>query len=165
MIGDGMLIALAALIVYVATALMFAVWIVAQALLALLLTIGPLIILALLFDYMRGWFDRWIAAMLLMVLVTMTADLISAVVLKVIFGAMNALPITGQATQDTLNLLGVAMVVVVLAGALALLPAVLQFLAAAAGAPAMNHAQRLLSAAVYRPAASIATGSLRRVAK
>jgi type IV secretory pathway VirB6-like protein len=123
---------------------MFLVWIVAQALLQILLTVGPIIILALLFDYMRGWFDRWIAAMLLMALVTLATDLITSVILKVIVGYLNPLSPTGQATQDAFNLLGVAIVVIVLSSAVALLPVVLQFIANAVGAPAMSAARNLI---------------------
>jgi TrbL/VirB6 plasmid conjugal transfer protein len=159
-IGDGILIALAALIVYIAVAMMFAVWIVAQALLGILLVIGPLIILALLFDYMRGWFDRWLAAAAMLVLVTVVTDLIAGLVQQIVLQAINALPSTGQSTQNTLNLVGIAMIVVVLSAAISLLPLLIQFLAGAAGAPAMNQARTMLSQYVYRPASAAATGAV-----
>ena len=86
---DGPIIAICFLIVFFATALMFTVWLIAQALLQLLIVLGPLIVLGVLFDHTRGWFDRWLSAMTLMVFVTLAADLITSIVLKVIVGAMN----------------------------------------------------------------------------
>jgi type IV secretion system protein VirB6 len=126
---DAIIIGICAFVVYLGTSLMFLVWIVAQAVLQILLTLGPIIILALLFDYMRGWFDRWIAAMLLMALVTLATDVITSVILKVIVGYLNPLSGTGQASQDAFNLVGVAVVVI----------------ANAVGAPAMSAARNLIA--------------------
>jgi type IV secretory pathway VirB6-like protein len=147
---DGPIIAICFLIVFFATALMFTVWLIAQALLQLLIVLGPLIVLGILFDHTRGWFDRWLSAMTLMVFVTLAADLITSIVLKVIVGAMNTLPLTGtgtQATQDVFNLVGITLVVFVLSSTVAILPAVLQHIAAASGTPAMNHARQWLGGA------------------
>ena len=147
---DGPIIAICFLIVFIAIGLMFTVWLIAQALLQLLIVLGPLIVLGILFDHTRGWFDRWLSAMTLMVFVTLAADLITSIVLKVIVGAMNTLPLTGtgtQATQDVFNLVGITLVVFVLSSTVAILPAVLQHIAAASGAPAMNHARQWLGGA------------------
>ena len=166
---DGPIIAVSFIIVVFATALMFTVWLIAQAILQLLIVMGPLLILAILFDHTRGWFDRWISAMMLMVFVTFTADLVSSLVLKVIIGAMNALPnLSGatEATQSVFNLVGIALVVFVLASAVAILPRVAQHIAAASGAPEMGHASRWLGGAasaatrgVGRAAGAVARGA------
>lgn len=147
---DGPIIAICFLIVFIAIGLMFTVWLIAQALLQLLIVLGPLMVLGILFDHTRGWFDRWLSAMTLMVFVTLAADLITSIVLKVIVGAMNTLPLTGtgtQATQDVFNLVGITLVVFVLSSAVAILPRVLQHIAAASSAPAMHHARQWLGGA------------------
>ena len=147
---DGPIIAVCFLIVFIAIALMFTVWLIAQALLQLLIVLGPLMVLAILFDHTRGWFDRWLSACMLMIFVTLAADMVTSIVLKVILGAMSTLPFSSdsaQATQDVFNMVGIALVVFVLASAVAILPRVLQHIAAASGAVSMNHAQRWLGGA------------------
>ena len=63
---------------------------------------------------------------------------------------MSTLPFSSdsaQATQDVFNMVGIALVVFVLASAVAILPRVLQHVAAASGAVSMDHAQRWLGGA------------------
>jgi type IV secretion system protein VirB6 len=147
---DGPIIALCFLVVFIAIGLMFTVWIVAQALLQLLIVLGPLLILSLLFNATAGWFHRWVSAMMLMAFVTLAADMISSIVLKVITGAMNTLqisPTAAQSTQNVFNIVGIALVVFVLASAVAILPIVLQHIAAASGVPVMDRASQWLAGA------------------
>ena len=56
---------------------MFTVWLIAQALLQLLIVLGPLMILGILFDHTMGWFHRWVSACMLMIFVTLAADMVS----------------------------------------------------------------------------------------
>jgi type IV secretion system protein VirB6 len=166
---DGPIIAICFLVVFVAVALMFTVWLIAQALLQLLIVLGPLMVLGVLFNHTRGWFDRWLSAMMLMVFVTLAADMVSSIVLKVILGAMNTLPFSGaatQATQNVFNIVGIALVVFVLSSAVAILPRLLQHIAAASGSPAMHHAQAWLGGATSAAGrgASRAAGAVARTA-
>ena len=106
---DGPIIAVCFAIVFVVLGLMFTVWLIAQALLQLLIVLGPLMILGILFDHTDGWFHRWVSACMLMIFVTLAADMVSSIMLKVIIGALNALPFSGaavQATQNVFNLGG-----------------------------------------------------------
>jgi type IV secretion system protein VirB6 len=162
---DGPIIAVCFLIVFVAIGLMFTVWIIAQALLQLLIVLGPLIILSLLFNATAGWFHRWVSAMMLMVFVTLAADMITSIVLGVITGAMNTLQVSGtaaQSTQNVFNIVGIALVVFVLSSAVAILPTVLQHIASASGVPVMDRASRWFGGAAS--AAGRATGTAVRAA-
>jgi TrbL/VirB6 plasmid conjugal transfer protein/Transglycosylase-like domain len=145
-IVDGFLLGISTLIVLVFVALMFTVWMVAQVLLALLLTLGPLFFLALLFQYTDGWFYRWLNVLAAVVVATLAVDLLSSVIVGVILTYINTMPTAGgQASGATVGLIGVAGVVVVLSMTIAMLPRVLGFIAAAAGIPAMNGPQAVIT--------------------
>jgi type IV secretion system protein VirB6 len=145
-IVDGFLLAISTLVVLVFVAMMFTVWMVAQALLALLLTLGPLFFLALLFQYTDGWFYRWLNVLAAVVVATLAVDLLSSVIVGVILTYINTMPTAGgQASGATVGLIGVAGVVVVLSMTIAMLPRVLGFIAGAAGIPAMNGPQAVIT--------------------
>jgi hypothetical protein len=145
-IVDGFLLGLSTLTVLVFVALMFTVWMIAQALLALLLTLGPLFFLALLFQYTDSFFYRWLNVLAALAVATLAVDMLSSVIVGVILTYINTMPTAGgQASGETIGLLGAAGVVVVLSFTIAMLPRVLGFITAAAGIPPMNGPQAVIT--------------------
>lgn len=149
---NGLLILGSAIIIIGASVLLFAVWLIAQALIEVVLILGPILLLGLLFDYTRGLFDRWIGALILLGLVTFCADMLSALFLGVVTNAFNRIAPTNSALADCLNLLAVGIVIAVLAAVLVILPRLLEHMAAAAGAPAMSRMHQWMVSNVYQPA-------------
>jgi type IV secretion system protein VirB6 len=144
MILIGLMIVGSALVIGLALAVLYAVWLVAQALLEIVLIEGPILLLGLLFEYTRRLFDSWVGALILLVLVVFSADMLSALFVGVINAALGAVAPTNSALADGFNLAAVALVVVVLAAALVILPRLLEHMAGAVGAPAMSGMQQAL---------------------
>lgn len=148
---DGSLLAGSLIVVVVAMVVLFCAWIVAQALIELLLVLGPVLLLGLLFDYTRSLFDRWVSTLILFILVTFTVDMLSALFLGILTAALAQVSPTNSAMADVWNLVGVAIVVLVMAGSLSVMVYLLQSIAQVGAAPRMDWAQRWLARNLYQP--------------
>lgn len=154
LVFDAIVLGLALVVIWGTEAIMFAVFIVLQALLAIAVCLGPVIILAVLFDYLRGVFDRWIGVLITLSLGTLAVGIVVNLVMSLVTQTFNRLQ-TGT-TADILILACVSMVVAVLAGAVALLPVVVDRIGGGAGVPHMHYAHRWLTQNVYNRAGQAA---------
>lgn len=153
---DYLLILFSILVVFGALCLMFVVWIVAQALMEILFILGPILILGLLFEWTRQFFDRWLGALVMLALISLAANLLPPLLMTVITAALNQIGPTNTALVDAENLFCVSLVTLILSAAVALLPRLLETIAAASGSPSMSHAHNWLSRNVYsRPGQAV----------
>ena len=160
---DVLVVSVGFVVVLVFTALLFGVWFLIQSLLVILLMLGPIFVLGLLFDYFRGWFDRWIGALLGLCFASVATTVLTQLMLNIMNGYLQSLPaVQSSATQAAMNLVGIIGIVVVMAVSTALLPILLQSIAATTGLPGMGHYAALL-AWVGRGAARGAAGTAGRV--
>ena len=142
-IYDGMLIVLSLAIVGCALVLMFAVFLVVQTLLGVVVAVGPLVILGYLFDYTKKIVDGWIDVLVTLSIVTLGIDIVLELLLKAITTALNGLTLSGASTTQLAQLLGVSLVVLVLSAAVVILPRVVERIGNGVGVP-MDHARRWL---------------------
>jgi len=153
---DYLLIAFSIVVVFAALCLMFVVWIVVQALMEILFILGPILILGLLFEWTRQFFDRWLGALVMLALISLAANLLPPLLMTVITAALNQIGPTNTALVDAENLFCVSLVTLILSAAVALLPRLLETIAAASGSPSMSHAHNWLSRNVYsRPGQAV----------
>jgi type IV secretion system protein VirB6 len=165
-IYDGLLIVLALAIVGCALVLMFAVFLVVQTLLGVVVAVGPLVILGYLFDYTKKIVDGWIDVLVTLSIVTLGVDVVLELLLKAITTALNGLALSGSANNQLAQLLGIALVVLVLSAAVVILPRVVERIGNGVGVP-MDHARSWLrgvpaarSAAYGAGSAPVQSGSL-----
>lgn len=165
-IYDGLLIVSALAIVASALVVMFAVFLVVQALLGVVVAVGPLVILGYLFDYTKKIVDGWIDVLVTLSIVTFGVDVVLELLLKAITTALNNMTLTGSMNSQVQQLLGVALVVLVLSAAVVILPRVVERIGNGVGVP-MDHARRWLrgvpaarSAAYGAGSAPVQSGSL-----
>jgi type IV secretion system protein VirB6 len=144
---NSAIIVVAVVLIYGALTLMFAVILVTNILLQLLITLGPLLIAGLAFDYFRGVFDRWISSLITLSLVTLSADIVGTVFAGVIKAALGVVTVSGEPMTDCIQLLSVAIVTMTMAAGLLVLPRILEAIAASAGAVSMAGAHRMLTGA------------------
>lgn len=137
-IYDGMLIVLSLAIVGCALVAMFAVFLVVQTLLGIVVAVGPLVILGYLFDYTKRIADGWIDVLVTLSIVTLGVDIVLELLLKAITTALNALTLTGSSTNQLAQLLGISLVVLVLSSALVILPRVVERIGNGVGVP-LDH--------------------------
>jgi type IV secretion system protein VirB6 len=142
-IYDGMLIVLSLAIVGCALVLMFAVFLVVQTLLGVVVAVGPLVILGYLFDYTKKIVDGWIDVLVTLSIVTLAVDIVLELLLTAITTALNGLALSGSANNQLAQLLGVSLVVLVLSTAVVILPRVIERIGNGVGVP-MDHARRWL---------------------
>jgi len=155
-IYDGMLIVLSLAIVGCALVAMFAVFLVVQTLLGIVVAVGPLVILGYLFDYTKKIVDGWIDVLVTLSIVTLGIDIVLELLLKAITTALNALTLSGSSTNQLAQLLGISLVVLVLSSALVILPRVVERIGNGVGAP-MDHVRGWMRGqTVVRSSAAIA---------
>ena len=142
-IYDGILIVLSLAIVGCALVVMFAVFLVVQTLLGVIVAVGPLVILGYLFDYTKKIVDGWIDVLVTLSIVTLGVDVVLELLLKAITTALNNMTLTGSTNSQLQQLLGVSLVVLVLSAAVVILPRVVERIGNGVGVP-MDHARRWL---------------------
>jgi type IV secretion system protein VirB6 len=142
-IYDGILIVLSLGIVACALVLMFAVFLVVQTLLGVVVAVGPLVILGYLFDYTKKIVDGWIDVLVTLSVVTLGVDIVLELLLKAITTALNDLTLTGSSDNQLQELLGISLVVLVLSAAVVILPRAVERIGSGVGVP-MDHARRWL---------------------
>lgn len=142
-IYDGLLIVLALGIVGCALVLMFAVFLVVQTLIGVVVAVGPLVILGYLFDYTKKIVDGWIDVLVTLSIVTLGVDVVLELLLKAITTALDGLTLSGSANNQLAQLLGVSLVVLVLSAAVVILPRIVERIGNGVGVP-MDHARRWL---------------------
>jgi type IV secretion system protein VirB6 len=147
MFVDGFVVAIAIAIVYFVLGLMFAIFLILQALTSIMLVLGPVFILGLLFDYFRGVFDRWVFVMIGLGAATLAVDVLVTLVLGVAYNALSAMPNADTMTA-IFNLLSFAEVVVVLGVAIVLLPPLMQLIMSSSGAVSYAAAGAVAARAV-----------------
>jgi len=140
-IYDGILIVLSLAIVGCALVVMFAVFLVVQTLLGVIVAVGPLVILGYLFDYTKKIVDGWIDVLVTLSIVTLGIDVVLELLLKAITTALNNMTLTGSTNSQLQQLLGVSLVVLVLSAAVVILPRVVERIGNGVGVP-MDHARR-----------------------
>ena len=144
---NSAIIVVAIVLIYGALTLMFAVILVTNIVLQLLITLGPVLIVGLAFDYFRGVFDRWISSLITLSLVTLSADIVGTVFASVIKAALGVVSLSGEPMIDCIQMLSVAIVTMTMAAGLLVLPRILESIAASAGAVSMAGAHRMLTGA------------------
>lgn len=115
--------------------LMFFVWLTAQALTGLVLVLGPVLILGLFFEFTRRIFNAFFEILIYLALVTLAADLMAGIFTQVISQAMNSVAnsnSTGTAAIESLS--GIALVTLILAMAVAVMPYLLDRIGVGAAA-------------------------------
>jgi type IV secretion system protein VirB6 len=145
-IYDGILIVLSLAIVGCALVVMFAVFLVVQTLLGVVVAVGPIVILGYLFDYTKKIVDGWIDVLVTLSIVTLGIDIVLELLLKAITTALNNMTLTGSTNSQLQQLLGVSLVVLVLSAAVVILPRVVERIGNGVGVP-MDHARRWLRGA------------------
>ncbi len=79
-----------------------------QILTEVLFLIGPLLCLALLWDYTRHLFDLWISALIHLALTAFVSVILTSVVLKLVIQSVNAVTKANGGLSETQSLLGIA---------------------------------------------------------
>ena len=147
---DAGLFVIAFIIVYGAELIMFGVWFVSQVITQILLIIGPILVLALLSEYLSEIFVKYIKILLLMALVAFVVNIMAVLALQVMSGALNAISPNSAAGALVVATFDAAIAIAAMAAAVVVLPRVLEHLAGAAGVPSMATAGNALRAAVSR---------------
>lgn len=135
---------LAWLLLVVFISFMFAAWLSVQILLAIALMLGPIFVLGWLFDSFNSWASRWVNACLMLGAAEVATTSVTAFFLNVINGYIGQVQSVG--TNGTYNLIGVVAIIISLGTATAALTRLVQFIAAAEGAPSLGGFQRFISA-------------------
>jgi type IV secretion system protein VirB6 len=153
---DGILIIVSVTIVACALVVMFAVFLVVQTLLGIVVAVGPLVILGYLFDHTKKIVDGWIDVLVTLSVVTLCVDIVLELLLKAITTALNDLALSGSVDNQLVELLGVSLVVLVLSSAVVILPRVVERIGNGVGAP-MDHVRGWMRGeTVVRSAAGMA---------
>ena len=116
-------------IVACALVMMFAVFLVVQMLIGVMVVIGPIIILAWLFDYTRKIVNGWIDVLITLSLLTLTINVLVELLVSAIGTALTATQLSGPATDQLLDLLGISLVVLVLSASVLVLPRIIERIA------------------------------------
>ena len=142
-IYDGILIVVSLAIVACALVIMFAVFLVVQTLLGVVVAMGPLVILGYLFDYTKRIVDGWIDVLVTLSIITLGVNIVLELLLKAIMTALNDLAFPQSIQDQLVALLGVSLVVLVLSAAVVILPRIVERIGNGVGVP-MDHARRWL---------------------
>jgi len=116
-------------IVACALVVMFAVFLVVQMLVSLAVVIGPLLLLAWLFDYTRKIVNGWIDVLVTLSLLTLVINVLVELLVSAIGTALTNTRLTGPATDQLMELLGISLVVLVLSTSVVVLPRMLERIA------------------------------------
>ncbi len=108
---------------------MFAVFLVVQMLISLAVVIGPILLLAWLFDYTRKIVNGWIDVLITLSLLTLAINVLVELLVSVIGTALTSTQLTGPATDQLMDLLGVSLFVLVLSASVLILPRVIERIA------------------------------------
>jgi hypothetical protein len=166
MFVDAGFLILAGIIILGADGIMFGVWFVAQVISEILLVLGPLLVLTLLSEYLSEMFVKYIKILLLMVLITFAADLVTFLALQIMIAAFNQISQASTATAMITDVVAVALAIVGIGTAVMALPRILEHLAGAAGAPSMATTANALRAAASRiPGVGTAAGGAASASK
>ena len=147
---DAGFFVIAFIIVYGAELIMFGVWFVSQVITQILLIIGPILVLALLSEYLSEIFVKYIKILLLMALVAFVVNIMAVLALQVMSGALNAISPNSAAGALVVATFDAAIAIAAMAAAVVVLPRVLEHLAGAAGVPSMATAGNALRLPVSR---------------
>ena len=134
---NALIILVAIVLIYVGLTLMFIVVLITNILMQLVITLGPLLMVSLAFDYTRAIFDRWMGSLIMLSLVTLGADIVGSVFAGVIKAALGVVTVSGEPLTDCIQLLSVAIVTMTMATGLLVLPRILESIVGAAGATLM----------------------------
>jgi hypothetical protein len=160
---DAGLFVIAFIIVYGAELIMFGVWFVSQVITQILLIIGPILVLALLSEYLSEIFVKYVKILLLMMLIAFVVNIMAVLALQVMSGALNAISPNSAAGALVVATFDAAIAIAAMAAAVVVLPRILEHLAGAAGVPSMATASNALRAAVSRvPGVGTAIGAAAR---
>jgi len=116
-------------IVACALVVMFAVFLVVQMLISLAVVIGPILLLAWLFDYTRKIVNGWIDVLITLSLLTLAINVLVELLVSAIGTALTDTQLTGPATDQLMELLGISLVVLVLSTSIVVLPRMLERIA------------------------------------
>jgi type IV secretion system protein VirB6 len=162
-IYDGILIVVAVSIVACALVVMFAVFLVVQTLMGVVVAVGPLLILSYLFDYTKKIVDGWIDVLVTLSLITLAVNIVLELLVAAIMTVLNNTTLSGATDTQLQQLFGVALVVLVLSTAVVILPRVLERIGNGVGLP-IDHARHwlrgepALRSAAYGAGAAAALG-------
>lgn len=105
---------------------LFAVFIIVQALIGIVIVIGPILILGYLFDYTKRITDGWISALITLSILSLVVDIVVLVLVAAVNTIFSNLVLTGNFQQNLETMLGGAAGIVVIALAVAVLPRVIE---------------------------------------
>ncbi len=140
---------------------LFAVFMIVQILLAIVIIIGPLLILGYLFDYTKRITDGWISALITLSLLSLVIDIVVLILVNVVDQIFNNLSFTGNYAQDFQTLIGGTAGIVVIALAVSVLPRVIEAIGGgvAVGLGLENSGRWLRGASLFTPNSSGKAGS------
>lgn len=133
---------------------MWAVWFLSQAFTEILFIIGPVIALALLWDYTRHLFDNWLSELIHLALLSFAAVVVADLTLKLMIGAYSSVASDSGATAAR-SLLGVSLAIFGLGCAVAGLPMVLSHISRGAMSSSLIWRQSGAQAAANTPSAAV----------
>ncbi|MDD2859728.1 MAG: type IV secretion system protein [Acidiphilium sp.] len=128
-IVPGLELMLAEAVAVLALAFLFAVFVIIQTLLGIVVVIGPLMILGYLFDYTKRITDGWISALVTLSVLTLVVDIVVLVLLAAVQIIFSNIELTGSFAQNLEAFFGGAVGIVVIALAVAVLPRVIEGIA------------------------------------
>lgn len=135
---------------------LFAVFIIVQTLLGIVIIIGPLMILGYLFDYTKRFTDGWISALITLSLLSLVIDIVVLILVNVVSEIFGNLSFTGNFALDLQTLVGGAAGIVVIALAVAVLPRVIEAIGGgiAVGIGLENSSRWLRGSSLFLPNSS-----------
>ncbi|MDD2860000.1 MAG: type IV secretion system protein [Acidiphilium sp.] len=151
----GETIALAAL------AFLFAVFIIVQTLLGIVIILGPIMILGYLFDYTKRYTDGWLSALITLSILTLVVDIVVLVLVSTINMIFSDIALTTNFSQNLEAWLGGLAGIVVITAAVAVLPRVIEAIGGgvALGLGLENSSRWLRGTPLFRPDSGLGRSS------
>lgn len=119
-------LALTESIAVAALAFLFAIFIIVQTLLGIVIVIGPILVIGYLFDYTKRITDGWISALITLSLLTLVVDIVVLILVAAVNDIFSNLALTANFETNLETMLGAAAGIAVIAFAVAVLPRVIE---------------------------------------
>lgn len=156
-VAFGEIVALSAL------AFLFAVFVIVQTVLGIVIVIGPIMVIGYLFDYTKRFTDGWLSALITLSLLTLVIDIVVLVLVSAIDTIFSDLDIVkgGNIAQNLQVWLGGLAGIVVIAMAVAVLPRVIEAIGGgvAVGLGLENSNRWLRGTPLFRPGSGLGRSS------
>jgi type IV secretory pathway VirB6-like protein len=144
-IFDALVLGVCLAILVSVLVVMFAVFLVIQALMAVLVCLGPVIAPLLLFNYTKLTFDLWVGAMIGFSLASIAVNIMVALVIGILATTIATVASAGGTANPLLGLASMTIVIVTLGAALRMLPRVIERVGGASGVPSMDGSRWMMA--------------------